>query len=199
MSGYLTKLVVIFAISAVGAGVHLGASWPVKLKSEPAEPPTWTPDEDDDPAPETPDEDAPSDDGPDAGGAAQDEPSGDEPLVLDGLEIDLDQARQLHERGLATFVDARPADRYEAGHIADAMHITPQMLDDTSLFVLDVIDPDKPIVIYCDGGDCDDSHRVAELLQQLRGLELTYVFVDGYPAWEAAGLPTGTGPDPWAE
>ena len=204
MSSYLLKVIVIFVIAAVGAGIQLGAAWPVKLKADPDEPPyreLVIPDRSD----SNPDVDA-SDEQDDAienAGHASEDPGG-EPvagtITLDSLEIDLATAQALHENQLATFVDARPADEFEAGHIESAVHISPAMLEaNSSLFVLDVIDPDKPIVIYCGGGDCDDSHRVAELLQDLRGLTQTHVFVDGYPAWADAGLPTNTGPDPWAE
>jgi rhodanese-related sulfurtransferase len=220
MTGYLAKVIVIFLISAVGAGVHLWSSWPVKLKAAPEQPPvrtltipdapsTGTPSSEGEAAPEQPDEpentslaepidDPTAEQGADPGEAAA-APAGRQ-IVLDSLEIDLATTRALFENNLATFIDARPTGEYEAGHIADAMNITPQMLESSaSLFALDVIDPAKVIVIYCGGGDCDDSHRVAELLQDLRGLEQAHVFVDGFPAWEAAELPTASGPDPWAE
>ncbi|MEL6498584.1 MAG: rhodanese-like domain-containing protein [Planctomycetota bacterium] len=200
MSSYVLKVIVIFVISAVGAGIQLWAAWPVQLKADPEAPPEWSPpsggnasggntepvggeiaDPDPDPEPVVQETD-------------------DEPFVLDSLEITLDQARWLHERGLATFVDARVTAEFEEGHIETAMNISPAALEaNSSLFALDVIDPALPIVIYCGGGDCDDSHRVAELLQDLRGFEQTHVFTDGYQTWADAGLPTSTGPDPFAE
>ena len=210
MSSYIFKLIMIFIIAAVGAGIHLGASWPVKLKAEPRQPPPLTlsiPNRAE-PSPATEPAEQPAEKpaelpaelpATDPQADANAEP-GTGVITLDGLEIDLATARALHENQLATFIDARPAAEFEAGHIAGAMHIAPSMLENNStLFVLDVIDPSKPIVIYCGGGDCDDSNRVAEMLQDLRGLTQTHVFVEGYPAWADAGLPTSTGPDPWAE
>lgn len=215
MNGYFAKMIVIFVIAAVGAGIHLGSAWPVKLKAEPDAPPTRTlviPGSAD-AAPPTLEQEATTDtaevdvdeaaidgtaDSSDDSGQRTDTTS--QTITLDSLEIDLATARVLHENQMATFVDARLTEQFEAGHIADAMNISPSMLEENaSLFVLDVIDPELPIVIYCGGGDCDDSHRVAELLQDLRGFEQTHVFVDGFPAWEQAGLPTSSGPDPWAE
>lgn len=216
MTGYLAKVIVIFLISAVGAGVQLWSSWPVKLKATPEQPPaltltipdapsTGSPSSEGEAAPEQPDEPEntslaePIADPIDDPGVPEPAPAGRQ-IVLDSLEIDLATTRALFENNLATFIDARPTAEYEAGHIADSMNITPQMLESSaSLFALDVIDPAKVVVIYCGGGDCDDSHRVAELLQDLRGFEQTHVFVDGFPAWEAAELPTASGPDPWAE
>ncbi|MEL6796100.1 MAG: rhodanese-like domain-containing protein, partial [Planctomycetota bacterium] len=119
---------------------------------------------------------------------------------LETVEGDLPTTKALHENQLATFVDARVSSEFEEGHIEGALNISPTALEaNSSLFALDVIDPTLPIVIYCGGGDCDDSHRVAELLQDLRGFEQTHVFTDGYQAWADAGLPTSAGPDPFAE
>ncbi|MEO1584729.1 MAG: rhodanese-like domain-containing protein [Planctomycetota bacterium] len=222
MSRFLFKLLAVVGISVIGAGVHLAGSWPVQLKAQPDDPTESTivlpplprpsqpdqPEQDSvelvpsepDPSETAPSEPVPSEpigDDPDA--EAADTP-GSRTIVLDTIEIDFETAQLLHANGAATFVDARPADRYEAGHIQDALHISPAMLaESSSLVVLDVIDPEMPVVVYCGGGDCDDSHRVVELLQDLRGLTRTHVFTDGFPAWEAAGLPIGTGPDPWAE
>jgi len=50
-------------------------------------------------------------------------------------------------------------------------------------------------VIYCKGGDCDESLLVA---QELKGMGFTcHIFLDGYPAWSEAGYPTVKGPDEW--
>ncbi|MEO8377816.1 MAG: rhodanese-like domain-containing protein, partial [Candidatus Sumerlaeota bacterium] len=48
------------------------------------------------------------------------------------------------------------------------------------------------IIIYCDGGDCDASHKVQTMLGQF-GLNNTIVFDDGFPGWEKAGLEIETG------
>ena len=119
-------------------------------------------------------------------------------IVLDSLEIDFETTRLLFENGLATFIDARPTDEYELGHIEGALHVTPGMLNDGLFNGFEFIDAGAPIVIYCGGGDCDDSHRVAQKLQYY-GYKQTHVFTGGFPEWEAAGLPTGTGPDPLAD
>jgi rhodanese-related sulfurtransferase len=47
-------------------------------------------------------------------------------------------------------------------------------------------DQEKPIVIYCSGGDCEDSHMLA---QKLWGIQFNnvYVYKDGFPDWENRG------------
>ena len=140
----------------------------------------------------TPDEAGSTDASPEA-------PQTDGPIVLDQTDIDLNTARRLFEAGAADFIDARPAAEYEAGHIEGAMLITPDMLREGVPAAIDFLMPDRPIVVYCGGGDCHDSHLVVERLQSLFNFTRTHVFTGGYPEWEAAGLPTRTGPDPIAE
>jgi len=52
--------------------------------------------------------------------------------------------------------------------------------------------PEDPIVIYCSGGDCRDSHLLAaKLLEQ--GYFHLLIFREGYPAWVAQGHPIEKG------
>ena len=46
----------------------------------------------------------------------------------------------------------------------------------------------QPIVTYCSGRTCGDSHRLAQLLFE-HGFENVSVFIDGFPGWEAEGFP----------
>ena len=55
---------------------------------------------------------------------------------------------------------------------------------------------DKPIIVYCSGGDCHDSRLVANALLTL-GFGNVSVFTGGWEAWSGAGLPiNGTGDTP---
>lgn len=51
---------------------------------------------------------------------------------------------------------------------------------------------DKPIIVYCSGGECHDSKLVANALLSLGFSDVT-VFTGGWEAWSAAGLPASTG------
>lgn len=134
-----------------------------------------------------------------AGENALPEVSDAEKLVLK-REITLEQARLLHEHGLADFIDARTKDKYELGHIPGAFNVPPDAFTRGTPAVVDFLDEDRPVVVYCTGGDCHDSHVVIEQMMLIRPeLVRLHVFTDGYPAWTGAGLPTDAGADPLAE
>ena len=101
------------------------------------------------------------------------------------------------------FIDARALPgRYAEGHIAGAWHLTNEMMDRGELVWIDfqtLYEPpelggDTIIVVYCDGGDCDESKNVRNRLFE-SGYTQTFIFNDGYPAWRDCGLPVVIGTD----
>ena len=91
--------------------------------------------------------------------------------------------------GDAIVVDLRPADEFEAGHIAGALSIPLPELEAR----LAELPADVEIVAYCRGPYCAMSPQAVALLERAgrraRRLE------DGYPEWRLAGLPIETGTD----
>ncbi len=91
--------------------------------------------------------------------------------------------------GDAIVVDLRPADEFEAGHIAGAISIP---LPELEARLAD-LPADVEIVAYCRGPYCAMSPQAVALLERAgrraRRLE------DGYPEWRLAGLPVETGAD----
>ena len=91
--------------------------------------------------------------------------------------------------GEAVVVDLRPADEFEAGHIAGALSIPLSELE----MRLAELPADVEIVAYCRGPYCAMSPQAVALLERAgrraRRLE------DGYPEWRLAGLPVETGTD----
>ena len=55
--------------------------------------------------------------------------------------------------------------------------------------------PESPLVLYCDGTECELSHRLRESLRQL-GYTNTHLLFNGLTAWRQAGLPTTQGGQP---
>ena len=123
-------------------------------------------------------------------------PHPDKPYV----EIDGDSAAALHKAGML-FLDARRSSIFEDGHIAGARSFSVWEADvDDKVTALyeersDPAEQNKPIVIFCSGGACEDSHMLA---QKLWGLQFNnvYVYKDGFPDWEKRGLPVKKGANP---
>jgi rhodanese-related sulfurtransferase len=112
-------------------------------------------------------------------------------------EIDPDSVRQLYARGVP-FIDARRTADYEMGHIrgARSMPVWESDLDDRLKAIYEEgLDPEAPLVVYCSGGNCEDSHMLSQRLWGL-GFNNVLVYKDGYPDWVANKGPTQTGSSP---
>ncbi len=124
------------------------------------------------------------------------QPHPDKPSV----EIQYHDVVALHRAG-ALFLDARRSDVYQQGHIAGARAFSVWEADiDKKVNALfdernDPRDQNQPIVIYCSGGACEDSHMLA---QKLWGIQFNnvYVYKDGYPDWQKRGGATRQGATP---
>ena len=116
------------------------------------------------------------------------------------VEINGDDVAILHKAG-ALFLDARRTNVYEEGHIAGArsFSVWEADIDDkvNKLFEerSDPRDQNLPIVIYCSGGACEDSHMLS---QKLWGIQFNnvYVYKDGFPDWQKRGGAVRTGSNP---
>ena len=109
-------------------------------------------------------------------------------------EIAPEQARALFDRG-ALFLDARRTSVYREGHIRGARSIAvweADADDKVKAFYEEGHDPKAPIVVYCSGGDCEDSHQLAQKLYGA-GFDAVFVYRDGFPDWQRRGWPVETG------
>jgi DNA-binding transcriptional ArsR family regulator/rhodanese-related sulfurtransferase len=94
--------------------------------------------------------------------------------------------RDLLERmrsGGVIVLDARPAREYEAGHIAGAISVPIDELQER----LRALPRDKEYVAYCRGPYCVYADRAVELLTKSR--RRARRLMEGFPEWRAAGLP----------
>jgi len=108
--------------------------------------------------------------------------------VLDELEIDdVSDAKALYDRGNVLFVDARSREDYKDGHVKGAYALPFGEFDEQIDTFLALFALDRPIVTYCSGRACKDSHHLAQLLI-FHGYN-TRVMIDGFPAWAAEGYP----------
>lgn len=97
-------------------------------------------------------------------------------------------ARKTYDRGETIFVDARSDTAYAEGHVKGAISLPvgefEQRIDD----FWDRYPVDQPIITYCSGRSCDDSHRLAQLLLEF-GYARVSIMIDGFPGWKAGGHP----------
>jgi rhodanese-related sulfurtransferase len=93
------------------------------------------------------------------------------------------------------FFDARVEEEFKMGRVKGAVLAdptdakivaaknVPDFLKDEKKF------PRKfPVIVYCNGGDCDSSQLVAIQLIKF-GFANVKVFEEGYPVWKARGYP----------
>jgi rhodanese-related sulfurtransferase/DNA-binding transcriptional ArsR family regulator len=82
-----------------------------------------------------------------------------------------------------TVLDARPANEYEAGHIAGAISVPIDELQER----LRSLPRDKEYVAYCRGPYCVYADRAVEQLTMSR--RRARRLIEGFPEWRAAGFP----------
>ena len=113
------------------------------------------------------------------------------------VEITPGDVQLLHRRGVL-FLDARRSSVYAEGHIAGARSLPVWESDiDTRVKGLyeEGLDQRAPVVIYCSGGNCEDSHMLAEKLYMV-GFDNALIYKDGFPDWEKRRLAVTRGENP---
>jgi rhodanese-related sulfurtransferase len=96
--------------------------------------------------------------------------------------------------GRIVFVDARDEEHYQEGHIPGAYGLDPYHPEKELGTVLPVCQAAEKVVVYCTGGDCEDSDTAAILLREagVAGQKL-FVYGGGFTDWETGHLPVETG------
>ncbi len=113
--------------------------------------------------------------------------------------VDGRQALQLFrdprfQQGAIVFVDARDEQHYREGHIPRACEFDPYRPEKYFAAVLPLCQTAEQIVVYCNGGDCDDSESAALTLRDV-GIATNKLFVygGGITEWTTNNLPIETG------
>lgn len=179
ITSVLARALAIVALAGIAGLVH-STRVPIQLALKPVNPAPATPD------PALPGPSAPSQtQGP---ASAPPPPSSDAANAQTlGARITIAQARALFDDGSADFIDAREPFEFDPGHIPGAYNLTQaHFAAGSTPEALEFLDPARPVVIYCGGGDCHASENVAILLQQA-GFTTIHIMTDGFPAWVSAG------------
>lgn len=110
-------------------------------------------------------------------------------------EITSDEAWAAFQQRIP-FLDARRSEDFAAGHIKGAVSapVWEAGLEGrlTAFEAAVVPAPEAPLVLYCSGGDCEDSHLLARRLVTL-GYRNLLIYRDGFPDWVAKGRPAHPG------
>ena len=98
------------------------------------------------------------------------------------------------DQELIVFVDARDEPHYQAGHVPGAYPFDRYRLENHLPSLLPVCQTAETIVIYCTGGNCEDSEFAALALRDAGvGHAKLFVYSGGIAEWQSSGLPLETG------
>lgn len=106
-------------------------------------------------------------------------------------EIDVAQARRLHESG-AIFIDARQASAYAGGHVPGALHLPSVGECPDGPAVIAGVRAVGSAVVYDDGGSCALARRLADRLID-EGVAEVQVMLGGFDGWQDVGAPAASG------
>ena len=81
------------------------------------------------------------------------------------------------------WVDGRSRAKFDEGHIPGAVLLNEDEWDRLVPAFLEAWEPEKIIVVYCDGGSCDASHAVARRLREDLKLENVRVLIGDWKRW----------------
>lgn len=107
-----------------------------------------------------------------------------ESMEPDPMAIGVEAAFALEE---ALWLDARSRSVYEQSHLAGALLLNEDDWEEGIESLLEVWNPERSLVVYCDGGGCAASRHVALRLREEFGMEAVFWLIDGWDALKAAG------------
>ncbi|MEO0254429.1 MAG: rhodanese-like domain-containing protein [candidate division WOR-3 bacterium] len=102
--------------------------------------------------------------------------------------IESEKLLKLIGRDDILLIDAREREEYLKGHIKGAINIPYTEFYSDPLNFISILDMNKKIIIYCDGGFCELSFKLAELLKEAGFKELT-IYTGGFYEWNKKGYP----------
>jgi rhodanese-related sulfurtransferase len=97
-----------------------------------------------------------------------------------GDEITVEQALRAVR---VLWIDARSEADYGRGHIPGAVLLNEDSWEKLLPAVLSAWQPDDLVIVYCDSGRCDASHKVAQRLTREAGIDGVKVLKGGWQAW----------------
>lgn len=90
--------------------------------------------------------------------------------------------------GTAHFVDAREEHEWAGGRLRGAIHLPSSEIYKNIERVTSMVPPDDLVIVYCTGGECEASHKVADALRNEFGFRNVQIFEKGWEGIEKSGL-----------
>ena len=82
--------------------------------------------------------------------------------------------------------DVRQKELYDKGHLPNALSVPLKEFDSIIGKLLDTIEPESYILVYCSGFECMDSHNFTKKLKAF-GFKNIKIFSGGFKQWEQLG------------
>jgi rhodanese-related sulfurtransferase len=118
--------------------------------------------------------------------AESDEPEMDDEghIVAEYTDVTYDQVLRMIDNPDFLLIDARREEVWEEGRIGNAINIFPYDSEEVVFEKCIALPTDKKLVVYCEGGDCDSSHLLVEMLIGY-AFENVYIYTGGWDDWVA--------------
>lgn len=115
--------------------------------------------------------------------------------VVDSAQVEALFQDPRFQQDSIIFIDARNDDHYQQGHIPRAYQFDHYHPESYLATIIPACQRAQQIVVYCTGGDCEDSEHAAISLRDsgAAAKEKLFVYPGGIKDWEAKGRPVETG------
>lgn len=100
--------------------------------------------------------------------------------------VTAEEVQQALDSGEALFIDARDPNEYALGRIPGAINLPSTAFQEYFEKFGQGLPMDYPFIVYCQGGECDQSHEVLEHLKQL-GFQQLSLYEQGWEDWKRLG------------
>ncbi len=99
--------------------------------------------------------------------------------------VSFEQMKRIVESDKFIIIDARQPEAYQTAHIPNSINIFAYEEEATLIPKILSLPKDKTIIVYCDGGSCDVSHHLAEILIHSFGFKRVFLYEGGWEEWSA--------------
>lgn len=115
-------------------------------------------------------------------GKSESEKTKDDIEKIDGKTVTYEQMLKIIPNDEFILIDARNPEYYKKSRIGSSINIFPYAEESDVMNKILDLPQNKKIVVYCDGGNCDSSHKIAEILINF-GFSNVFIYTGGWDEW----------------